>query len=61
MLRDIEKGISLAITIIGCIVSGMGIGYCADSLIGSTPMFMIVGIFVGTGLAFWYLFQWAKK
>ena len=61
MLRDIEKGISLALTIIGCIVSCTGIGYLIDSMTGTIPLFLIVGIFTGTGLAFWYLFQWAKK
>ena len=61
MLRDIEKGISLAITIIGCIVSGVGIGWVMDSWFHTTPTFMIIGILFGTGLAFWYLILWSKK
>lgn len=61
MLRDIEKGIGLAITIIGCIVSGCGFGYIVDSTFYTAPTFMIIGLLAGTGLAFWYLFQWSKK
>ena len=61
MLRDIEKGISLAITIIGCVVSGCGLGYVIDSCLYTTPICMVIGLLVGTGLAFWYLYNWSKK
>ncbi|MBR3841017.1 MAG: AtpZ/AtpI family protein [Erysipelotrichales bacterium] len=57
MMKDIEKGISLAITIIGCITSCFGMGYMLDKWLSTTPIFMIIGIFSGTGLAFWYLYH----
>lgn len=61
MMRDIEKGISLAITIIGCIASGTGLGYLLDKGIGTTPIFMILGVLGGTGLAFWYLYRLGSR
>lgn len=57
MMRDIEKGISLAITMIGCIASGIGLGYLLDKRLGTMPLFMVIGVLCGTGLAFWYLYR----
>lgn len=61
MMRDIEKGISLAISIIGSIGTCFGAGYMLDKWLATTPIFMIVGLLSGTVLAFWYLYHFGNK
>ena len=61
MMKDIEKGISLAITIIGSIGTGFGVGYMLDKWLNTTPLFMVVGLLSGTVLAFWYLYHFGTS
>ena len=61
MMKDIEKGIGLAISIIGSICSCFALGYMLDKLLSTTPMFMVIGIFSGTVLAFLYLYRFGNK
>ena len=61
MMKDIEKGIGLAITIIGSIGTSFAIGYMLDKWLTTTPLFMIVGLLCGTVLAFWYLYHLGSK
>ncbi|MBQ9987894.1 MAG: AtpZ/AtpI family protein [Erysipelotrichales bacterium] len=60
MLRDIERGITLGITIIGCIGSCLYVGYLLDGAIGTLPLFMTIGLLFGTVLAFSYLYHVGK-
>lgn len=60
MMRDIERGITLAITIIGCIVTGTYLGYWLDQLLGTMPLLLSIGIIFGTVLAFSYLYYFGK-
>ena len=60
MWRDIERGVNLGITIIGCIVSCTYAGYWLDTWLSTQPLFMMVGIICGAILAFSYLYYFGK-
>lgn len=55
--KSIAKALNLAFIMIGCLGLGLTVGYVCDLWINSTPTFMIIGLILGTGLAFFYLFK----
>ncbi len=51
----------MGITIILCIVCGLGLGYGLDMFFKTSPTFLIVGIIVGTMMSFMFLYQMSRK
>jgi F0F1-type ATP synthase assembly protein I len=46
---------TLAFTFVGVIVIFTAVGHAVDRLAGTTPWFMVGGVFLGAGLGFAYL------
>ncbi len=59
--RSILKALNLAFTMVACFMSGFGVGYYLDSVLSTKPIFMIIGLFIGMGLALLYLFNLDKN
>jgi ATP synthase protein I len=53
--RDWGEAWTLAFTLVGVLVIFTGLGYAVDRLAGTSPWFIVGGVFVGAGLGFAYL------
>jgi len=54
--RRLDKGETVAFMLLAGIGLGSGIGYGLDRLVGSFPAFMVIGVFVGFGIALYGVF-----
>ena len=54
------QGESIAFTLLAGVAIGLAIGYGADRLAGTLPVFTIIGVFVGFGLALYAIFLETK-
>jgi F0F1-type ATP synthase assembly protein I len=53
--RSLGDAWTLGFTLVGIVLLCTGLGYLLDRWIGTRPLLMIGGVFVGAGLGFAYL------
>ncbi len=44
---DVSTLLSLGIVIALCLVAGLGLGWVLDAAVGTTPVFLLVGLLLG--------------
>lgn len=60
-MKTLAQALNIGFTIVGCIVLGTFIGYLLDNWLCSKPIFMIIGIILGTITAFYSLYSLVVK
>ncbi|MEA4874644.1 AtpZ/AtpI family protein [Anaerorhabdus sp.] len=60
-MKAIAQALSLGFTVIANILVGCGFGYILDSWLHTTPLFLILGILLGTVSAFLSLYAMVVK
>lgn len=58
--RRLDKGETVAFMLLAGIGLGAGIGYGIDRLVGTFPALMVVGVFLGFGIALYAVFLEAR-
>lgn len=53
--------LSLGAAIAAAIVAGLGLGWLVDSLAGTTPIFLFLGLFLGVATAVRYTYRELRK
>ena len=49
-------GYSLGLHLVVCILLATGLGYLLDGYLGTLPLFMLLGVFLGFAAGLWRLF-----
>lgn len=54
-MRDLSRVGSLGFSLVSSVLLFTGMGYGVDRLLGTGPWLMVVGVFVGAGMGFYYM------
>lgn len=54
-MRDLSRVGSLGFSLVSSVLLFTGMGYGADRLLGTGPWLMVMGVFVGAGMGFYYM------
>lgn len=61
MSPEYARYIGVGVAIIGIVALLTGAGYVLDSLLGTLPLFLLLGIFAGFAAALYYVYIKLKK